>query len=493
MTLISDATSSGGFSNSTSASCTFTTAHGNDIIIALCTVISSTPQTVASFGGTASLQGTWRKRASFTSTSIISGVTCDFEIWWNYATSAITSQTVTFNCSAAVNGTNSACGLSIIAINGAASLTSPFDPSSGVPATDAVVASGVGTTFSTSNPNDYIINAAFAQSSPTPANTNMTQINNVGLWGVVFGQLVSSAQTNSTLAELTTARATWMQYIDAIAGPPSLTMPLDTGSYAITGSAAALLHDHYLLSSAGAYNITGSAAALLHDHLLSSAGAYNITGSAAAFLYGYVFGGAAGAYAINGDAADLFASQDYTLDFAVGSYTITGRAPGAILTMGIGSYAYMFGGDTPGALLTMPLDTGSYAITGIDALLEQVLDGQPGVYTITGFASSGLADIFLPFGWGLPAGTYSIDGRGPDLFIFVPEIGPTEREGGGGIAPKEIARDKEIYNLFETRAVNREIEAGVPSAPVAWGQLTTPFSPANQRVVTIPAPRGKPK
>jgi hypothetical protein len=136
------------------------------------------------------------------------------------------------------------------------------------------------------------------------------------------------------------------------------TLAADSGSYSLTGQAAALRATRELDGAAGSYTLTGQDATLTYTPaggggaftLTADPGSYALTGVAAGLKTGRKVAGAAGSYGLSGQAASLRRSRN--LVAAAGSYTLTGVAATFRQT-----YA-------------LDADAGAYVITGMNASLE---------------------------------------------------------------------------------------------------------------------------
>jgi hypothetical protein len=139
-------------------------------------------------------------------------------------------------------------------------------------------------------------------------------------------------------------------------GGTGYTLTADSGSYSLTGVAAALRATRALAGAAGSYALTGQDATLTYTPaggeftLTADAGSYALTGVAAGLKSGRKVAGAAGSYSLSGQAAGLRRGRN--LVAAAGSYTLTGVAATFRQT-----YA-------------LDADAGSYVITGMSASLE---------------------------------------------------------------------------------------------------------------------------
>jgi hypothetical protein len=209
-------------------------------------------------------------------------------------------------------------------------------------------------------------------------------------------------------------------YITAVTGGGATTLTAAAGSYALTGSAAALLRKQ--VAAAGAYTITGTAAALLRKQV-AAAGAYTITGTAAALKRGQVT--PAGSYTITGAAANLVATANLVFPAAAGSYTLTGAAA-----------AFQIGGN-----VVLATDPGAYTLTGTAATFaisdNRVLAAAAGAYALTGSPANFV--ITAPGVDVIPVGKGDILFSGQNIVISTTgEQPPTQLPGGGGSVPPYI-------------------------------------------------------
>jgi hypothetical protein len=152
-------------------------------------------------------------------------------------------------------------------------------------------------------------------------------------------------------------------------GAAAFSLSTDAGSYAVTGSAAALSVAFPISATAGSYAVTGSAATFARGYVLQATpGSYAVTGAAASLRSARVVSGAAGSYAVTGTAATF--SRRYALTGAAGAYDLAGL-PANLLRTG---------------QREIVLAPGTYTLTGADALalVTRVLSAAPGSYTLTG-------------------------------------------------------------------------------------------------------------
>ncbi len=201
--------------------------------------------------------------------------------------------------------------------------------------------------------------------------------------------------------------------IPAAAGG-AFTLPMDQGSYALTGQTIALTSARTLALAQGAYTLTGqdlllpTQRQLLLDQgsyaltgqnlllkterqLLLGQGSYALNGQALAFIHNITLPIAQGPYALAGQIALLTAQRQLLL--GQGSYALTGQPltltyspTDATITLDQGSYALTGQALALQANRQLPLAQGAHALTGQAlalAIQRQLLLAQ-GAYTLAG-------------------------------------------------------------------------------------------------------------
>lgn len=163
-------------------------------------------------------------------------------------------------------------------------------------------------------------------------------------------------------------------------GGGAFSITAEAGSYALTGTAAALRATRKITAAGGSYAVSGTAAALKAGRKLAAAiGSYVLSGVDATLTHGtpgaFTLVAEAGSYVVTGTAAALRATRKIVA--ASGSYAQTGTVAalkaGRKLAAAVGSYA-LSGAD---ATLTydelqhysLACSSGSYALTGTAATL----------------------------------------------------------------------------------------------------------------------------
>lgn len=215
-----DGSASSNFSSTSSHSVSLTTTLTDDIIVVIvgfCINGGGTPPIVSSISDTASL--TWTRRGG--ASGLTNGNSSVFDVWWAHAPSALSGDSITATLSGSIDDAT----LVAIAVNGASSLTAPFDTNASLPKTGLTSASLSG--VSTTATQGYLIALAGISSNFTPAFSSLwTEIigwNNSGglnFWiGGASQQSILSALSSSTVS-LLTGSATFLAYLDLIPGTP---------------------------------------------------------------------------------------------------------------------------------------------------------------------------------------------------------------------------------------------------------------------------------
>lgn len=160
------------------------------------------------------------------------------------------------------------------------------------------------------------------------------------------------------------------------------------GTYAVTGSTAALRRNVPVVAAGGSYSLTGKTATLSRQiKIIAVAGAYALAGTAASLRRAVTLAAVSGSYAVTGKAATL-SKGAITLLAAAGSYIVTGTA--AALKAGYRIFARSYTGATAPALDPNGFpDPRTYTLTGSTAALlrgTKVL-GAAGSYLLNGAAA----------------------------------------------------------------------------------------------------------
>jgi len=157
-------------------------------------------------------------------------------------------------------------------------------------------------------------------------------------------------------------------YYPAASGT-NYTLTASFGSFAITGTAAALKYNHILPASSGSVSVSGTAATLKRGYSFQVAsGSVSVSGAAASLKLGRVLQAGAGSVAVTGTAANLSVSSNKTLQADSGSFAVTGGAA----TLKISR--------------VLPASAGSVQVNGAAASLKysRLLSASPGSFAISG-------------------------------------------------------------------------------------------------------------
>jgi hypothetical protein len=263
---------------------------------------------------------------------------------------------------------------------------------------------------------------------------------------------VSAGATGTVTGTFTTTTtAGWLAHLvripAAASGPGSVVA--DAGSYAVTGTAAALELGREVAGASGSYAVTGTAASLeLGREVAGESGSYGVTGTAAALELGREVAGNSGSYAVSGTDAGL-SITDKIVVAAGGSYAVTGTAAdleiGKEVTADSGSYS------VAGTAANLELGrevlggSGDYVVSGSDATLtvtgageERTLAADPGSYDVVGSSTS------LELGREVAAenGSYAVSGQAIGLSRGLPiVIGSGSYTIAGTAAALELGRE----------------------------------------------------
>lgn len=148
----------------------------------------------------------------------------------------------------------------------------------------------------------------------------------------------------------------------------SYTLAAGAGSYALTGSAAALTKTTPLSADAGGYALTGPASALRKaGRLPVNVGNYPLTGRAASLGRGLFTAASAGGYAMTGSAATLVSVKGVVASSA--GYALTGKTAALLrpseIIVGAGAYPLRGAGLWPVAV-----EASSRGVSGVQGVFD---------------------------------------------------------------------------------------------------------------------------
>jgi hypothetical protein len=229
------------------------------------------------------------------------------------------------------------------------------------------------------------------------------------------------------------------------AGGGGATLTADSGTYALTGTAATLKADRKLAADSGSYAITGTDVSLkLGRKLTAESGTYTVNGTAVSLTVGRKLTADSGTYSLTGTDVTLTYSPagGYTLALDSGSYTLTGTAA------------------TLKVARTLAADSGTYALTGTDVTLTRGfrITADSGTYTLTGSNVAFARTYCLP----ADSGTYTLSGSPVSLSWSGEVIPEAPTHGGPSIYGKAVFREAEFKREYErevSRIENERIRA----------------------------------
>ena len=195
------------------------------------------------------------------------------------------------------------------------------------------------------------------------------------------------------------------------AGATNYTLACDSGTYTITGTAAALEVNYLVTAASGTYAFTGTDVALSYGYSIAAAsGSYTFSGTTVALEIGYSLAADSGSYSVTGTVANLERNLLFAADS--GSYAITGTDValnyGTIMAADSGSYSVT---GTDAALVThyvIAADTGAYSVAGTDAALNYgtIMAADSGSYAIAGTDAA----LLVNYVFAADSGSYSFAG-----------------------------------------------------------------------------------
>lgn len=198
----------------------------------------------------------------------------------------------------------------------------------------------------------------------------------------------------------------------------AISLPADSGSYALTGTATTLKQARKVAAAAGSYAFIGSDVVIRKGYKVAAdAGSYSLTGTAAAIRKASRVNAQAGSYALTGSAAGMFV--DHRLPSGGGAYAITGAdaaiALGRRLALGAGAYALNGADITFHRSVAVAIDAGAYAINGdpLSIVHARKISGEVGAYDLSGYPVA----VMRTYSIDVDVGTYVLNGQDASLII----------------------------------------------------------------------------
>jgi len=212
----------------------------------------------------------------------------------------------------------------------------------------------------------------------------------------------------------------------AVALKASRLLSASSGAFVLTGSAVGLKAGRYLSAVKGTFTLSGSAAALLAGRkLAASSGAFTLNGSALAFIHGFRLSAGSGAFVLSGSAATLA----YHSVFVSGAFALAGSAVGMKLTRRLfalrGAFALSGKAVTLHKGRVMALAAGAFVFSGSSITMRHKQVAQAGRFKFYGkpVALRIAKTWFVPDN--APAGVaISIAPQPVAASAFVPETAP---------------------------------------------------------------------
>jgi hypothetical protein len=160
------------------------------------------------------------------------------------------------------------------------------------------------------------------------------------------------------------------------AGHPPL--QADTGSFAITGTAASLKRGYEVVAATTSFSLSGTDAAIKHDKKIAAATtSFGLSGTAAVLKRGIRVAADPGAYELTGTAATLTTVALKILSAGAGSFSLTGTVTGIKRTYCAkpDSGSYLLAGSVTALRMgyKLPAASSSFSLTGTTAALRHVV------------------------------------------------------------------------------------------------------------------------
>jgi hypothetical protein len=234
----------------------------------------------------------------------------------------------------------------------------------------------------------------------------------------------------------------------AIFAPGAKTLAADSGSFAVSGTAASLEHGRKLSAAAGSFSFSGTAATLTKaTPLVAGSGSFLFSGTAATLRATRLLSAGAGSYAFTGTAASL--EHGWRLSAETTSFAFSGTAATFFrtyrLTAETGGFAF---GGTAASLEYGRLFSalsGSYSFSGSDATLTKAGAGQTILAADGGsFAFSGSASLLTVLRKVIAeSAIYVVTGQDATLTVAPVVAEPTPRRGGATWVYERRKRERE--------------------------------------------------
>jgi hypothetical protein len=239
---------------------------------------------------------------------------------------------------------------------------------------------------------------------------------------IQFAHIMRGALTPSQVKEYTAnpwqvfatpRRRIW---VPASAGGAAYTLTAASGSFALTGIAAAPRAGRTLAAATRSYALTGNATGLRAARALGAAvGSFALTGTAAGLAKGSRLSAATGAFTLTGVSSAI--SFGRRLTAGAGTFILVGTATGlhAGKALLAGTGAFSLAGTAAGLVPARVLaaSAGAFSVTGVAVALPRgrALAGGVGTFALTGNAAGVRAARALP----AAAGVFTLTGNSANL------------------------------------------------------------------------------
>jgi len=373
-----------------------TLSAGNGVIVGV-SMLDSTTVTVSSVTcGGESLTST----AAITRVTTGSGCAGSVQFWYLSGVTTGGSKTVTVTLSTATSTTDAFA----FAVDGSIS----FDTGTDQLATGSGTSQSVSLTTSAANAIIVAVGLSGYANGDLTEGGAYTAIALTNWDGNFHGEYdLDAGAAGSKTADMSTAGSgPWAIKAAAFksAGPAAYTLPLDAGSFTLTGGDVQLTENLGASEDVGGL-LVGSATSFIGEGYVGAneavggspytltldAGSFTLTGGAVGLRAARTLSASAGSFALTGSAVGLRA--DRRLALSVGSFTLTGpdvtltyTPAGAdpVLTCDAGSFSLT--GGTVGLKqgYVLPIAAGSFALTGSDAARDLSMSLAAGSFTLTG-------------------------------------------------------------------------------------------------------------
>ena len=172
-------------------------------------------------------------------------------------------------------------------------------------------------------------------------------------------------------------------------------LPVDAGTYALTGNPAGLRHNPDIEAGTGTFALTGQPATTRHNvRITGDRGQFTLTGNAATLRQNYAIAADAGVFTVAGQPATL--RHNPRIEAASGTFALTGGAPallrGRYLSGGSGTFAFAGQPATFARNKAITADTGAFNLAGNAVGLAKTsaleISAYVGVFAFTGNTAS---------------------------------------------------------------------------------------------------------